>query len=362
MANKSYLMVVMYSLVENYLSSLDFVVNYKISMNINNSVVYIEVPYLLSGDQVLFIKGNLESILKKETRNKIVVQISINILSHQSQGRKKSFKNIKNIIVVASGKGGVGKSTVSANLAVSLSINGARVGLLDADIYGPSQPKLMGSYCSPCSNDQQNIEPLRLHGVEVISIGNLIEKDAAVIWRGPMITAALMQMFERTNWNDLDYLIVDLPPGTGDIQLTLAKNIPIAGALIVTTPQDLAKLDAQRAITMFEKMNISILGIIENMSAYVCSKCGVEEEIFAGADNEKLIYEEKYNCLGEVPLSRTVAKSTNEGVPIVVKEGNSHIAKCYNDIALKFSQVLSCRPKCLDAKLPNVVVENLKGK
>jgi ATP-binding protein involved in chromosome partitioning len=220
----------------------------------------------------------------------------------------------------------------------------------------------MGSYGNPSSDDQQNIQPLKLHGIEVISIGNLIDKDAPVIWRGPMITGALMQLFEKTNWNNLDYLIVDLPPGTGDIQLTLAKNIPIAGALIVTTPQDLAKLDAQRATAMFEKMNIPILGIIENMSLYICSKCGFEEAVFTGTDNEQLAYEEKYNCLGKIPLSINIAKATNEGVPIVVKDNKGQLAKCYYDIALKFSQVLSCRPKCLDAKLPNVVVENLKGK
>lgn len=344
----------MFDLIQSYISSQDFLIDESCEIIPMGDTIHITFFYILPNIYVDIMKKDIEEILEKNGFFQKIA-ITTSILSHKPQIGKKNFQNIKNIIVVASGKGGVGKSTVSANLAISLANAGAQVGLLDADIYGPSQPSIMGSYENPYS-DNGKIEPLKLHGIEVISIGNLVDKDSALIWRGPMITGALMQLFEKTNWRSLDYLIVDLPPGTGDVQLTLSKQIPIAGSIIVTTPQDLAKTDAQRAIAMFEKLSVPIIGIIENMSMYKCSNCGHEEKIFTSSSSH-YPYQEKYNYIGEVPLSIDVSTSTNEGIPIVVRDKNGTIAEIYQKIALSFSQVLSCRPKCLDVKLPDVIVE-----
>ncbi len=282
---------------------------------------------------------------------------SAKIIAHKVQPGLEGLPNIKNIIAIASGKGGVGKSTVSANLALALKAQGAKVGLLDADIYGPSQPQIMGSYENPNSADQKSIEPLVLHGIQVMSIGNLVAQDTAMIWRGPMVSGALMQLIKDTKWKDLDYLIIDLPPGTGDIQLTLSKQIPVAGAVIVTTPQDLSMIDARRAVAMFKKVNIPVLGIVENMSMHTCSKCGHEEAIFGSAGGEALSKEINLPLLGKLPLSIKIREDADNGKPTVVRDPEGSLAQKYLSIANEVAAVLACRPKRINVKLPGVKVE-----
>jgi ATP-binding protein involved in chromosome partitioning len=286
------------------------------------------------------------------------LDVEIKIIAHKVQPGQHAISSIKNVIAIASGKGGVGKSTISANLALALKAQGATVGILDADIYGPSQPQIMGSYENPDSADKKSIEPLTLHGIQMMSIGNLVAIDSAVIWRGPMVSGALMQLITDTKWRDLDYLIVDLPPGTGDIQLTLAKKIPVAGAVVVTTPQDLSMIDARRAVAMFQKVNIPVLGIIENMSVHTCSKCGHEEAIFGKSAGDELATEMSLRLLGRMPLSMQIRQDADEGIPTVVRDAKSPVAKKYRDMALKMAAILACRPKNINAKLPGVVVES----
>ena len=267
--------------------------------------------------------------------DKVNVAVTSQIVSHGVQGNVKLISGVKNIIAVASGKGGVGKSATAVNLALALAAEGANVGLLDADIYGPSQPQMLGITQQPESLDGKSMEPVIAHGIQAMSIGLLIDVETPMVWRGPMVTQALQQLLNDTNWNDVDYLIVDLPPGTGDIQLTLAQKIPVTGAVIVTTPQDIALLDARKGLKMFEKVGIPIFGIIENMSTHTCSNCGHTEPIFGTGGGNKMCLDYEVDFLGALPLDIKIREQTDIGVPSVVADVEGAIAKTYRDIARK---------------------------
>lgn len=264
---------------------------------------------------------------------------------HQVQGELTPLPAIRNIIAVGSGKGGVGKSTTAANLAVAAAQRGLRVGLLDADIYGPSIPTMLGVSGRPDSPDGKHIEPLRAHGLQIMSIGLLVESDTPMIWRGPMATSALSQLLNDSLWDDLDLLFVDLPPGTGDIQLTMAQKIPVAGAVIVTTPQEVATLDARKALRMFEKVEIQVLGLVENMSLHICSNCGHAEPIFGEGGGEKMAAEYQVPFLGQLPLQRRIREQGDAGVPLVVAEPESGAAQAYQRVLDAVLEALSARPK-----------------
>lgn len=255
------------------------------------------------------------------------VNITHKIIAHSVQHGVKRLENVKNIIAVASGKGGVGKSTTSVNMALALASEGATVGLLDADIYGPSQPRMMGLSGQPESTDGKSLEPMENYGVQTMSIGFLIDEETPMIWRGPMVTQALEQLLNDTRWRDLDYLIIDLPPGTGDTQLTLAQKVPVSGAVIVTTPQDIALLDARKGLKMFEKVEVPILGIVENMSTHVCSQCGHEESIFGAGGGQSMASEAGIDLLGSLPLEMGIREHADSGKPTVVAEPNGRDRK-----------------------------------
>ncbi len=286
------------------------------------------------------------------------VEISTKITAHAVQKGVNPLKNVKNIIAVASGKGGVGKSTVAVNLALALTHEGSRVGILDADIYGPSQPRMLGANTQPESKDGNTLEPIVNHGIQSMSIGYLIEEDTPMIWRGPMVTQALEQLLNDTNWDDLDYLIVDLPPGTGDIQLTLAQKIPVSGAIIVTTPQDIALLDARRGLKMFEKVQVPVLGILENMSIHICSNCGHEEPIFGNGGGERMSEQYDVDFLGGIPLDMQIRKDTDDGKPTVVNDPDGRVSQIYRDIAKRTAAKLSLKAKDYTSKFPNIVIQN----
>lgn len=287
---------------------------------------------------------------------KIQVDVTSKIVPHTVQGGVRVMKNVKNVIAVASGKGGVGKSTTAVNIALALSAEGARVGLLDADIYGPSLPTMLGlAGQRPMTPDGKTMEPLANHRVQVSSIGFMIEPDEPMVWRGPMVAQALTQLVETTNWRDLDYLIVDMPPGTGDIQLTLAQRVPVTGAVIVTTPQDIALLDAKKGLKMFEKVNIPILGVIENMGTHICTHCGHAESIFGEGGGEKMCAEYGVDFLGALPLLQSVREQTDSGKPTVVAEPEGKVAQMYRDIARKIAARVAQKPKDMSGKLPPIV-------
>lgn len=276
------------------------------------------------------------------------------IATHAVQQGQHTMPHIRNIIAVASGKGGVGKSTTAVNVALALSAQGARVGLLDADIYGPSVPMMLGLSGRPKSLDGKTMEPLVGHGIQANSIGFLIEEDAPAIWRGPMVTQALVQLLNQTNWNDLDYLIVDMPPGTGDIALTMAQKVPLTGAIIVTTPQDLALADARKGLRMFQKVEVPILGIVENMSMHVCSNCGHVEAIFGKDGGRNMAAEFNLPWLGGLPLVLNIRTQTDSGNPTVVAEPKGEISALYHDIAHKLAVNIAALP--LDASGPKPMV------
>ncbi len=286
------------------------------------------------------------------------VNLSWKIESHSVQKGVKPLPGIKNIIAVASGKGGVGKSTVSVNLALALAIEGASVGILDADIYGPSQPRMLGVKRKPESKDGRSIEPIEAHGLQAMSIGFLIDEETPMIWRGPMVTQALEQLLKDTNWKELDYLVIDLPPGTGDTQLTLAQKVPVSGAVIVTTPQEIALLDARKGLKMFEKVDVPVLGVVENMSTHVCSHCGHEEHIFGEGGGRRMARENDVPFLGALPLDSRIREETDSGKPTVVAEPESRIALIYRDVARRVAARLSLQKKDFSAKFPNIVIQN----
>jgi ATP-binding protein involved in chromosome partitioning len=263
------------------------------------------------------------------------VEIKSVISAHKAQGQIPGLANVKNIIAVASGKGGVGKSTTAANLALALSREGARVGILDADIYGPSQGVMFGiaEGTRPRIKDQKWFVPIESHGIEVMSMAFLTDDNTPMVWRGPMVSGALLQLITQTAWNDLDYLVIDMPPGTGDIQLTLAQKVPVAGAVIVTTPQDLALLDAKKGVEMFRKVNIPVLGVVENMAVHICSNCGHAEHLFGEGGGEKLARQYDVELLASLPLSMLIREQADGGKPTVIAEPESQIAMVYQELA-----------------------------
>ncbi|ODN41744.1 iron-sulfur cluster carrier protein ApbC [Piscirickettsia litoralis] len=286
----------------------------------------------------------------------LVVNLDQRVQTHRIQQNLKRVKGIKNIIAIASGKGGVGKSTTALNLALALQKEGARVGILDADIYGPSQPHMLGANTHPESKDKKSIEPVERFGLQTMSIGYLLE-DQAVIWRAPMATGALLQLLQDTRWKDLDYLLLDLPPGTGDIQLTMSQKIPVSGAIMVTTPQDIALIDVRRGVHMFNKVNVPVLGIIENMSTHICSQCGHEEAIFGTGGGQHLADEFEGELLGQLPLDIRIRQGADHGQPIVLEGSASEISEAYRDIARRFAAKLSLQPKDFSHHFSNIVVE-----
>jgi len=285
------------------------------------------------------------------------LEVKPHIESHAIRSGVERVKGVKNIIAVASGKGGVGKSTTAVNLALALADEGAAVGVLDADIYGPSVPLLLGLDGKPDSKDNKTMEPLIGHGLQNNSIGFLVDADTPAIWRGPMVTQALEQLLRKTNWGDLDYLIIDMPPGTGDIALTLAQKVPVSGAVIVSTPQDIALLDARKGVRMFEKVTVPVLGIIENMSVHVCSNCGHVEHLFGEGGAQKMADEFQVPFLGKLPLALSIRENADAGRPTVVAEPDSTESGLYREIALRLAARLAGLPKDMASKFPSVVVK-----
>jgi ATP-binding protein involved in chromosome partitioning len=286
----------------------------------------------------------------------VSVNITTKVVAHAAQRGVALLPNVKNIVAVASGKGGVGKSTTAVNLALALAAEGASVGLLDADIYGPSQPMMMGIDGRPDSSDGKTMDPLENYGVQVMSIGFLVNQDEAMIWRGPMATQALEQLLRQTNWKDLDYLIVDLPPGTGDIQLTLSQRVPMTGAVIVTTPQDIALLDARKGIKMFEKVGVPILGIVENMAVHVCSNCGHTEHIFGADGGKKMAAEYKMDYLGALPLDIRIREMADSGKPTVVGDPDGDVAAIYKAVARQVAVKIAAKAKDFSSKFPSITI------
>jgi len=286
------------------------------------------------------------------------VNVVSKIVSHSAQRGVKLVPGIKNIIAVASGKGGVGKSTTAVNLALALAAEGATVGMLDADIYGPSQPLMLGITGRPTSKDGKSMEPMEGHGIQAMSVGFLIEQDTPMVWRGPMVTQALEQLLTETKWRDLDYLVVDLPPGTGDIQLTLAQKVPVTGAVIVTTPQDIALIDARKGLKMFEKVGIPIIGIVENMAVHICSQCGHAEHIFGSGGGERMGKDYGVELLGSLPLDIRIREQADSGKPTVVSEPDGPVASIYREVARKVAARIARQSEDRTSVFPKIVIQN----
>jgi ATP-binding protein involved in chromosome partitioning len=304
------------------------------------------------------IRRQITQALKSAGASAVSVKVGSKVVAHAVQRGVKLVPGIKNIIAVASGKGGVGKSTTAVNLALALSAEGASVGVLDADIYGPSQPMMLGIAGRPESKDGKSLEPMEGHGLQAISIGFLIDVDTPMVWRGPMVTQALEQLLKDTRWRDLDYLVVDLPPGTGDIQLTLAQKVPVTGAVIVTTPQDIALIDARKGLKMFEKVGIPILGIVENMSYHRCPSCGHESHIFGAGGAERMAGESGTEVLGQLPLDEAIRQQADSGKPTVVSAPDSEAAEIYRRIARRCAVKIAESQRDMTSKFPNIVVQN----
>lgn len=320
--------------------------------------VDVVLPYpakMIMADIKCSVEEKLRSIPGVEVAE---ANVTWKIVAHSVQRGVKLIPGVKNIIAVASGKGGVGKSTTAVNLALALAAEGARVGMLDADIYGPSQPTMLGIHGRPESEDGQSLEPMWGHGLQAMSIGFLIDVETPMVWRGPMVTQALEQLLNNTKWKDLDYLVVDLPPGTGDIQLTLAQRVPVTGAVIVTTPQDIALIDARKGLKMFEKVGVPILGVVENMSIHICSKCGHEERIFGEGGGERMCKDYGVEFLGGLPLDIRIREETDSGKPTVVAEPQSRIAEIYRQIARRVAVKVGELAVDHSAKFPNIVIQN----
>lgn len=300
-----------------------------------------------------------EAIMAIPGAGSVDARVSIKIVAHAVQRNLKPLKGVKNIIAVASGKGGVGKSTTAVNLALALAQEGATVGLLDADIYGPSIPQMLGlAGRRPESEDGTSMDPLQAYGLQTMSIGFMIDVDSPMVWRGPMVTQALEQLLNQTNWRDVDYLIVDMPPGTGDTQLTLAQKVPVTGAVIVTTPQDIALIDARKGLKMFEKVGIPIIGLVENMSIHICSKCGNEEHVFGSGGGERMCSDYGVELLGSLPLELSIRELADAGRPTVIGAPDSRTADIYREIARRLAVKVAERAKDMSAKFPNIVVQN----
>ncbi len=337
-------------------------VSTKSARNIKIEGEAVSVDILLSypaQSQLATIKQQVEDKLKSiDGVSSATANVSFKIVSHSVQRGVKLIPNVKNIIAIASGKGGVGKSTTAVNLALALSAEGARVGMLDADIYGPSQPTMLGITDKPESPDGKNLEPLIGHGIQAMSIGFLIDVETPMVWRGPMVTQALEQLLNNTNWSELDYLVVDLPPGTGDIQLTLAQRVPVTGAVIVTTPQDIALIDARKGLKMFEKVGIPIIGVVENMSLHICSACGHEERIFGEGGGERMCKDYNVEFLGALPLDGAIRADTDAGTPSVVSDPDGRVTDIYKMIARRVAVKIGETSEDHSNKFPNIVISN----
>ncbi len=330
----------------------------KISIENADVKVIIELGYPAKS-YLLEIQTAIEKKLQELSGvGNISVEVTVNIVSHAVQQSLKVLPDVKNIIAVASGKGGVGKSTTSVNLALALAAEGANVAILDADIYGPSIPKMLNLSGYPASEDGKTMLPKIAYGLQTISIGYLIEEDQPMIWRGPMVTNALQQLLNDTKWDNVDYMIVDLPPGTGDIQLTLSQQIPVSGAIIVTTPQDIALIDAQRGLGMFNKVNVPVLGIVENMSMHICSNCGHEEAIFGSGGGVAMAEKNNIDLLGSLPLDINIRKFADSGKPTVIAEPEARVTEIYKSIARKMAAKLALKGKDYSSKFPNIVIQN----
>ena len=320
--------------------------------------ISIELGFPAAGYQDELTKAVQGIVQTVEGVSEVAVDITSKVITHTVQKGVKPFPNIKNIIAVASGKGGVGKSTTSVNLALALLAEGATVGILDADIYGPSQPRMLGSQAQPESKDGKSMEPVESHGLQSMSIGYLIDDESPMIWRGPMVTQALEQLLRDTSWRELDYLVIDLPPGTGDVQLTLAQKIPVTGAVIVTTPQDIALLDARKGLKMFEKVEVPVLGVIENMSTHICSECGHEEHIFGAGGGQKMAEQYDIEMLGALPLDINIREAVDDGKPTVVADPDGRVSGIYREIARKVAAKMALQARDYTSKFPNIVVQN----
>ncbi len=303
-------------------------------------------------------KQIIEAVSALDGVESVEVKISSKIVSHAVQQNLKPQEGIKNIIAVASGKGGVGKSTTAVNLALALQAEGATVGILDADIYGPSMPRMLGCSGQPESVDGKSLEPMVGHGIQSMSIGYLVEEDTPMIWRGPMVTQALEQLLNDTNWKDVDYMVIDLPPGTGDTQLTLAQKIPVSGAVIVTTPQDIALLDARKGLKMFEKVEVPVLGVVENMSIHICSECGHAEHIFGEGGGQTMAKDYDVDFLGALPLDIKIREQADSGNPTVAAMPDSKVSEIYREIARKTAAKLATKAKDHSAAFPSIVIQN----
>ncbi len=324
----------------------------------NDISLDIELGYPAKSQIDAIRKSVIDKLRSIPGAGNISANVYVKIVSHSVQRSVKLIPNVKNIIAVASGKGGVGKSTTAVNLALALAAEGASVAILDADIYGPSQPQMLGISGKPESRDGKSIEPMQAHGLQAMSIGFLIDVETPMVWRGPMVTQALQQLLKDTQWHDTDYMVIDLPPGTGDIQLTLAQQVPVTGAVIVTTPQDIALLDARKGLKMFEKVSIPILGIVENMSTHICSKCGHEEHIFGAGGGERMGKDYNVELLGALPLDIHIREQTDSGHPSVVADPDGRIAEIYRAIARRVAVKIAEKAKDTTAKFPNIVIQN----
>lgn len=328
------------------------------SLNHGVATMNVELGFPAAAIEDDLVTAIRELLLGKDGVSEVQVKLTTKITAHGVQRNLKPLENVRNIIAIASGKGGVGKSTTAVNLALALSQEGASVGILDADIYGPSIPLMLGVAGErPTSEDGESMIPPRAHGLQVMSIGFLIDPDQPMVWRGPMVTQALNQMLQQTRWSNLDYLIVDMPPGTGDIQLTLSQQVPVSGAVIVTTPQDIALLDARKGLQMFRKVNVPVLGVVENMSIHVCTQCGHEEPLFGSGGGSDMAADYDVELLGQLPLDMRIREQTDGGQPSVIAEPEEAPAQAYLRTARRMAARLAMQGKDYSAKFPKIVVE-----
>ncbi|MBK9625829.1 MAG: iron-sulfur cluster carrier protein ApbC [Rhodocyclaceae bacterium] len=330
----------------------------QIKIDGNNVSLDIELGYPAKSQFARIAKLLSDALDALPEMGKVEVNVVSKVVPHAVQRGIKLIPKVKNIIAIASGKGGVGKSTTAVNLALALAAEGATVGLLDADIYGPSQPQMLGLSGRPETTDGKSLEPMRAHGLQAMSIGFLVDQETPMVWRGPMVTQALQQLLNDTRWKDLDYLIVDMPPGTGDIQLTLAQQVPVTGAVIVTTPQDIALLDARKGLKMFEKVGVPILGIVENMSMHICSNCGHAEEIFGSGGGARMAADYSVELLGQLPLDMAIRQQVDSGCPTVVADPDGRVAEIYKTIARRVAVKLAEQAKDHSAKFPTIKIQN----